>query len=97
MGKRIYIYRSGTTENFALTGAKGEPRLPAAVAPDCWRFWMQIGPLQAQDNLYGFGIEDAVHGITTMGYYLFTGSTVLLGERPLAGSKPQSRGGQADV
>jgi len=97
VGKRIYIYRSGATENFALTGAKGDPRLPPAVAPDCWRFWMQIGPLQAQDNVYGFGIEDAVHGIATMGYYLFTGSRVLQSERPLARSEPRTRGGQGDA
>ncbi len=95
MGKRIYIYRSGATENFALTGAKGDPRLPPAVAPDCWRFWMQIGPEQGQDNLYGFSIEAAVSGIATTGYYLFTGSRVLQSERPLARTK--SRGGQADA
>jgi len=95
VGKRIYIYRSGATDNFALTGAKGDPRLPPAIAPDCWRFWMQIGPLQAHDNLYGFGIEDAVNGISTKGYHLFTGSPVLLSERALASSNPP--GGEADA
>jgi hypothetical protein len=97
LGKRIYIYRSGATDNFALTGAKEDPRLPPAVAPDSWRFWMQIGPHQGQDNLYGFGIEDAVNGIVTTGYYLFRGSQVLQSERPLAKTNPPSRGEQADA
>ena len=97
VGKRIYIYRSGETQHCALTGAKDDPRLPPAPLPDGWRFWMQIGPLQAQGNRYGFGIQAAVQGITTSGYYLFTGSRALLGGRRSARAKPPSRGGQADV
>lgn len=100
MAKRIYIYRAGVTDNCALTGAKDDPRLPPAATPDRWRFWMQIGPLQAQGSRYGFGIHAAVHGITTKGYYLFTGSRALLallGGRPSARSEPPSHGGQADA
>jgi len=71
--------------------------LPPKCERDTWRFWMQIGPLQAQGNRYGFGIQAAVQGITTSGYYLFTGSRALLGGRLSARAKPPSRGGQADV
>jgi len=31
VGKRIYIYRSGATDNCALTGTKNDPRLPSAL------------------------------------------------------------------
>lgn len=97
MGNRIYIYRSGKTDNCALTGVKDDPRLPPAPLPDGWRFWMQIGPLQAVDNRYGFAMEAAAQGITTSGYYLFTGSRALLDGRPSARSKPASQGGQPDA
>lgn len=94
MGKRLYIYRSGATDNCALTGVKDDPRLPAAAPPDRWRFWMQIGPLQAQDRRYGFDIRAAVEAIAANGYYLFTGSRELLGGcRP----EPASKGGRADA
>lgn len=97
MGKRIYIYRCGDTRNCALTGTKDDPRLPPAIAPDRWRFWMQIGPLQAQDTLYGFDIHAAAHGITTKRYYLFNGSRMLLGDGLAAQSTPSSQGGSADA
>ena len=97
VGKRIYIYRSGATNHCALTGAKDDPRLPPAATSDRWRFWMQIGPIQAQGSRYGFGIQAAVHGITTNGYYLFTGSRALLGGRLSAPSKPPSQEGQANA
>jgi hypothetical protein len=97
MGKRIYIYRSGDTHSCALTGTKDDPRLPPAIAPDRWRFWMQIGPLQAQGKRYGFNIQAAVHGITTQGYHLFTGSQVLLGEPLATRSTSSSQGGSADA
>ena len=70
MGKRIYIYRGGATDNWALTETKNDPRLPSASAPDNWRFWMQIGPLQAEGGRLGFDVRAAVHGIRTQGYYL---------------------------
>ena len=41
--QRLYIYRCGTTNACALTGKKGDPRLPAPLAPDRWQFWMQTG------------------------------------------------------
>jgi hypothetical protein len=97
MGKRIYIYRSGDTHNCALTGTKDDPRLPPAIVPDSWRFWKQIGPLQAQGNRCGFGIQAAVHGITTEGYYLFTGSSELLSEPFAAMSAPSTQRGPADA
>jgi hypothetical protein len=56
MGRRIYIYRSGTTSKCALTVAKGDPRLPPPTAPDRWHFWMQIGPLQPEHRQYGFDL-----------------------------------------
>lgn len=97
MEKRIYIYRSGTTSNCALTAVKNDPRLPPLGAPDCWRLWMQIGPDQAQDGRYGFDIRAAVQAILADGYYLFTGSQALLCKRALASLKPASQGGQDDV
>lgn len=93
MGKRIYVYRSGATDTCALTGLKNDPRLPPAPTPYRWLFWMQIGPVQAQGGRYGFDVRAAVHGISTQGYYLFTGSSILLRERPAVASKPVSHGG----
>ena len=95
MGKRIYVYRSGSTDNCALTGTKNDPRLPYAPAPDNWRFWMQIGPLQAQGGRCGFDVRAAVHGIRTRGYYLFKGSGTLLGARPAVRSGLVSQGGRS--
>jgi hypothetical protein len=79
--ERFYIYRSGVTDVCALTGAKDDPRLPPADAPDSWRFWMQIGRLQAEDDRYGFNMQAAVEEIAAKGYSLFTGSGKLLGGR----------------
>ena len=93
MGKRIYIYRGGATDNCALTETKNDPRLPPAPAPDNWRFWMQIGPLQAQGRRCGFDVRAAVHGIRTQGYYLFKGSRTLLRERSAVTSGLVSQGG----
>jgi hypothetical protein len=97
MGKRIYIYRSGDTSNCALTGAKDEPRLPPPAAPDCWHFWMQIGPLQPEHRGYGFDLWAAVKEIAANGYHLFTGSQALLHKRPPAHPKPAVQGEQADA
>ena len=97
MGRRIYIYRSGATSDCALTGAKGDPRLPSPAAPDGWHFWMQIGPLQPEHREFGFNVWFAVKEITTNGYHLFTGSQALLRERPLARSKRAAQEGQTDA
>jgi len=97
VGKRIYIYRSGATDNCALTGTKNDPRLPPAPVPDSWRFWMQIGPLQAQGGRCGFDVRAAVDGISTKGYYLFTGSSALLREPPSAISNLISQGGRSNA
>jgi hypothetical protein len=91
VGKRMYIYRSGATDNCALTATKNDPRLPPAPVPDNWQFWMQIGPLQAQGGRCGFDVRAAVDGITTKGYYLFKGSSALLHERQSAISKQEGR------
>jgi hypothetical protein len=97
MGRRIYIYRSGATSNCALTGAKGDPRLPPAATPDRWHFWMQIGPLQPEHREYGFNVWAAVKEITSKGYHLFTGSQALLRKRALAQSEPGAQEGQSDA
>ena len=97
MGRRIYIYRSGTTSNCALTGAKDDPRLPPPAAPDRWIFWMQIGPLQPEHREFGFNVWSAVKEITTNGYHLFTGSQTLLRKRPLARSKRAAQEEQTDA
>src|SRR5262245_12046839 len=102
MGRRIYIDRSGATSNCALTGAaltgaKGDPRLPPPAAGDRWHFWMQIGPLQPEHREYGFNVWAAVKEITANGYHLSTGSQTLLRKRPLARSKPAAREEQTDV
>ena len=96
MGKRIYIYRSGSTSRCALTGAKNDPRLPAPAAPDRWHFWMQIGPLQSEHRGYGFDLWAAVKEIAVNGYHLFTASEALLRKQPIA--QPDSaRRGQSDA
>ncbi len=77
MPRRIYIYRSGTTDTCALTADRSDPRLPRGFG-DSWRLWMQIGPLQAQGDRYGFDIHAAVNAMIANGYYLFTGSAALL-------------------
>jgi hypothetical protein len=88
MRKRLYIHRVGSTDHCALTAVKNEPRLPSLAAPDRWRLWMQIGPPQERHRRYGFDIRLAVQAIVANGHYLFTGSSVLLRERPIAPSTP---------
>jgi hypothetical protein len=95
--ERFYVYRSGVTDACALTGAKDDPRLPSTIAPNSWRFWMQIGRLQAEDGRYGFNIQAAVDEIAAKGYSLFTGSQKLLGGPLPAPSAPSSQGGTADA
>jgi hypothetical protein len=97
MSRRIYIYRSGATSNCALTGVKGDPRLPPAAAPDRWHFWMQIGPLQPEHREYGFNVWAAVKEITNNGYHLFTGSQALLRKRPLVQSESATQEEQSDA
>jgi hypothetical protein len=97
MGKRIYIYRSGDTNNCALTGAKDDPRLPPLAAPCRWHFWMQVGPLQPEHRGYGFDLCAAVKEIAANGYHLFTGSQALLRKRPPARPKPAVQEGQTDA
>jgi len=79
--KRLYGYRCGTTNAFALTGAKDDPRLPAPVAPERWQFWMESSDDHTEDGLYGFTLKVAETQIATTGYYLFTGSMKLLDAR----------------
>ena len=80
--ERFYVYRSGTTDACALTRRKGDTRLPPAVAPDRWQFWMQTGRLQAEGGQYGFNLEAALKEIAAKGYSLFTGSAKLLDRPP---------------
>jgi hypothetical protein len=82
--ERFYVYRSGTTDACALTRKKGDTRLPPAVAPDRWQFWMQTGRVQAEDGQYGFNLEAALKEIAAKGYSLFTGSPKLLGRPPVS-------------
>lgn len=95
--ERFYIYRSGATEACALTGAKDDPRLPPAAPPHNWRFWMQIGRLQAEDSPFGFNIQAAADEIAAKGFSLFTGSGKLLGERLVASVAPSPEEGTADA
>ena len=67
-----------------LTGKKGDPRLPAPLAPDRWQFWMQTGCHQTDNAVCGFALETAEPQIAATGYYLFTGSTRLLETRRMA-------------
>ena len=75
--QRLYIYRCGATNACALTGEKGDARLPARLASDRWQFWMQIS-LPDRGGIYGFGMETALTQIAGKGFYLFTGSIKLL-------------------
>ena len=79
--ERFYIYRCGNTDACAVTGAKADSRLLASLCPTGWRFWMQITRHQAEDGRSGFSFDAAVAGIKATGYFLFTGSPQLLGER----------------
>jgi hypothetical protein len=80
--ERFYVYRSGSTDVCALTRKKGDTRLPLAVAPDRWQFWMQTGRIQTEDGQYGFNLEAALKEIAAKGYSLFTGTPKLLGRPP---------------
>ena len=57
--QRLCIYRCGTTNACALTGEKGDPRLPAPLAPDRWQFWMQTDCDQTDNDVNGFALETA--------------------------------------
>jgi hypothetical protein len=76
--QRLYIYRCGETNICALTGQKGEPRLPAPLASDHWQFWMQTSSHQTDNGVYSFALECAAPQIAARGYYLFRGSKRLL-------------------
>jgi hypothetical protein len=95
--ERFYVYRNGATDACALTRTKDDPRLPAAAAPDSWRFWMQIGRLQTENDRYGFNIQAAVDEIAAKGYSLFTGTHKLFGRDASASSTPSPPGGKSDV
>ena len=82
--ERLYIYRRGATNACALTGEKGDTRLPAPLAPDRWQFWMQTSRYPIDDGLHGFAMETAVTQIDARGFYLFTGSPKLLATRIVA-------------
>jgi hypothetical protein len=69
--QRLYIYRCGTTNACALTREKGDPRLPAPLAPDRWQFWMQTGCHQTDNALYGFALETAQAQIAARGVLPF--------------------------
>ena len=79
--KRLYIHRCATTNAFALTGKKDDPRLPAPLAPERWQFWMETSDHHTEDGLYGFTLKIAETQIAARGYYLFTGSKKLLDAR----------------
>jgi hypothetical protein len=79
--KRLYIHRCGTTNAFALTGEKDDPRLPAPLAPERWQFWMETSDDRTENGLYGFTLKIAETQIAARGYYLFTGSMKLLDAR----------------
>jgi hypothetical protein len=82
--ERLYVYRRGETNACALTAEKGDPRLPAPLAPDRWQFWLQTSRYPIEDGLHGFAMETAVTQIDARGYYLFTGSPRLLATRVVA-------------
>jgi hypothetical protein len=75
MPRRLYIHRRGTTDQYAVTVEKKALHLPPSIAPDTWRFWMQIGPLQAQNGALGFNIHAAVPALRAGGYHLFSASS----------------------
>ena len=75
--QRLYIYRLGATNACALTGEKGDSRLPAPLAPDRWQFWMQTSRDQTENGLYGYAEEPAVTQIAAQGFCFFTGSSKL--------------------
>ena len=78
--ERFYIYRCGGTDSCAVTAAKNEARLLPSLCPDGWQFWMQITRQQFEDGPSGFTFDKAIAGIKAKGYFLFTGSSKLLGK-----------------
>lgn len=79
--ERFYIFRRGATTDCAIARDKDSTRLPSTPAPGNWKFWMQIGRLQAEGGQYGFDMQAVVHDIAGQGYSLFAGSQLLLRER----------------
>lgn len=77
MPRRLYIYRRGATDEYAVTLEKKTLHLPRSIAPDSWRFWMQIGPLQAQNGALGFNVHAAVQAIREDGYHFFRRSSAV--------------------
>lgn len=77
MPRRLYIHRRGATDEYAVTVEKKALHLPPSIAPDTWQFWMQIGPLQAQNGALGFNIHAAVQAIRAEGYHLFSASSAV--------------------
>ena len=94
MLRRAYIFRNGVTDDCALTAVRDSAALPLKSPTDCWRFWMQIGPLQAQGGRYGFDIRSALPAIAGGDYYLFTGTRALLGGHAVS---PRYSGGSNDA
>ena len=72
--QRFYIYRCGATNAWALTGEKDDPRLPAPLATDQWRFWMQISCHQIENGVFAVALKTVATQIAAKGYYLFTRS-----------------------
>jgi len=72
--QRFYIYRCGATNAWALTGEKDDPRLPAPLATDQWRFWMQISCHQIENGVFAVALKTVATQIAAKGYYLFTHS-----------------------
>ena len=72
--QRFYVYRCGATNAWALTGEKGDPRLPAPLATDQWRFWMQISCHQIENGVFAFALKTVATQVAAKGYYLFTHS-----------------------
>jgi hypothetical protein len=70
--QRFYIYRCGATNAWALTGQKDDPRLPAPLATDQWRFWTQISCHQMENGVFAFALKTVASQIAARGYYLFT-------------------------
>ena len=91
--QRFYIYRCGATNAWALTGEKDDPRLPAPLATDQWRFWMQISCHQMENGVFAFALKTVATQIAAKGYYLFTHSITPLDARaaPDAGSPGGTR------
>ncbi len=79
--ERFYIYRCGQTDSCALTAAKNDARLPDTLCPAGWTFWMQITRHQDENDRYGFAFKPAIAEIKVKGYYPFTGTLHLLGDR----------------